>query len=453
MAVTKKTAVKATAIKADALKALMGAALALPGISTAAEQGYRSEDIEIGVHHSEYTESGDRMTVKADQLSITGPIAQNFEANFSATRDVTSGASPVVNFLDGEGKPHQFLETGASIKDQRDIYEGTLSYYGDNSLSSIKLGTSEEDDYTSDYFSLSHRIDFNRKLTSLTFGYGHSDDDVWNSYNPSVLLEEPSIFKTRKKDEFNFGFGQIINKNTTLQLALTYVDSSGFLSDPYKKTFVVDEAIFDFRKLNIDIAGIFSYLVKKGVIQTLNDSGTTAFINRIFPGLITDASENILGVIKDNRPEKREQWISLLRLSHYFKSTNSALHTDYRYSDDSWGAYSHTLEFKWNIGLGLGWQVSPGLRFYSQHSAFFYNTFFETIPDHGYVSSDYRLAGFGAISKKLEISKEFSRDFTIYLHYEEYERRYDYEQGGQTNGDPLDDYEFKAFSVSFDVRF
>ncbi len=447
MAVTKKTA------KTDALKALMGAALALPGISAAAEQGYRSEDIEIGVHHSEFTESGDRMTIKADQISITGPIGRDFEGNFSAIRDVTSGASPVVNFLDGEGKPHQFLETGASIEDQRDIYEGTLTHYGDNSLSSIKLGTSEEDDYTSDYFSISHRFDFNRKLSSLTFGYGHSDDDVWNSYNPSVLLEEPSIFNTRQKDEFNISFGQVINKNTTIQLALTYVDSSGFLSDPYKKSFVVDEAIFDFRKLNIDIAGIFRYLVDSGVIRYVNNSGITETINNLFPGLITAASENILGVIKDNRPEKREQWISLLRMSHYFKSTNSALHTDYRYSDDSWGAYSHTLEFKWNIGLGLGWQVSPGVRFYSQHSAFFYDTFFETIPNHGYVSSDYRLAGFGAFSKKLEISKEFGRDFTVYLHYEEYERQYDYEQGGQTNGDPLDDYEFTAFSVSFDVRF
>ncbi len=453
MAVTKKSIVKTASIKTDALKALMGAALALPGISTAAEQGYRSEDIEIGVHHSEYTESGDRMTVKADQLSITGPIAQNFEANFSATRDVTSGASPVVNFLDGNGKPQQFLETGASIKDQRDIYEGTLSYYGDNSLSSIKLGTSEEDDYTSDYFSVSHSIDFNRKLSSLTFGYGHSDDDVWNSYNPSVLLEEPSIFNTRQKDEFHIGFGQIINKNTTLQLALTYVDSSGFLSDPYKKSFVVDEAIFDFRDINIDIAGIFRFLVDSGAIRFLNNSGITKILNESPLISIPFLSENVLGVTKDNRPEKREQWISLLRMSHYFKSTNSALHTDYRYSDDSWGAYSHTLEFKWNIGLGLGWQVSPGLRFYSQHSAFFYDTFFETIPDHGYLSSDYRLAGFGAFSKKLEISKEFGRDFTVYLHYEEYERQYDYEQGGQTNGDPLDDFEFRTFSVSFDVRF
>ncbi len=453
MVATKKNTTKKTIAKSDALKALMGAALALPGISVAAEQGYRSEDIEIGVHHAEYTESGDRMTVKADQLSITGPIGQNFEGNFSATRDITSGASPVVNFLDGKGKPHQFLETGASIKDQRDIYEGTLTHYGDSSLSSIKLGTSEEDDYTSDYFSLSHRIDFHRKLSSLTFGYGHSDDDVWNSYNPSVLLEEPSIFNTRQKDEFNISFGQVINKNTTLQLALTYVDSSGFLSDPYKKTFVVDEAIFDFRKLNVDIAGIFRFLVDSGVIRYLNNSGITKILNESPLISIPFLSENVLGVTKDNRPEKREQWISLLRLSHYFKSTNSALHTDYRYSDDSWGAYSHTLEFKWNIGLGLGWQVSPGVRFYSQHSAFFYNTFFESIPDHGYISSDYRLAGFGAFSKKLEISKDFGRDFTVYLHYEEYERKYDYEQGGQTNGDSLDDYEFTAFSVSFDVRF
>ncbi|OUS25014.1 hypothetical protein A9Q99_22470 [Gammaproteobacteria bacterium 45_16_T64] len=456
--------------KSEALTALMGAALALPGINAqAAEQGYRSDQVSFGYHHTEYKESGDRMSVTADQLSITVPIGQSLETNFTATKDVTSGASPVVNFLDGEGKPHQFLETGASIEDQRDIYEGTLSYYGDGSLTSIKLGTSEEDDYESNYSNISVKIDINDKLTNLSFGYGHSDDKVWNSYNPNVLLEEPSIFNNRRKDEFSIGIGQVINRDTILQFSVTYVNSEGFLSDPYKKSVVVDEALIyspellhflgftdvsDFRDLDnpiLNVAGLFSTLTDLGVVQFLNDSGITAALNKLFD--IPEISAFVFGLEKDNRPESRNQIISLLRLSHYFESTNSALHADYRYSDDDWGVYSHTMELKWNVGLGLGWQVSPGVRYYTQHSAYFYDTFFETIPEHGYLTSDYRLAGFGAISKKLEISKSFGRDFTLFVHYEEYDRRYDFELGDQTNGGELDDYTFSLVSVSFDASF
>lgn len=440
--------------KSDALTALMGAALALPGISGhAAEAGFRSEKTTISLHHSEFEESGDRMSIEADQFSVTTPIADNFEGKFSAVRDITSGASPVVNFLDGKGKPHQFLETGASIRDQRDIYEVSLNHYGEDSLSGIKLGTSTEDDYESTYGSISYRLDLNRKLTSLTFGYGHSDDEVWNSYNPSVLLEEPSVFNHRQKNEFSIGIGQIINRDTTVQFSLTYVKSEGFLSDPYKKSFVVDEALFDFRKLKIDIAGLFRFLVENDIIKFFNESGLTREINESGVIDIGFLAENVLGIIKDNRPSERSQWISLLRFSHYFESTNSALHTDYRYSNDEWGADSQTLEFKWNVGLGKGWQVSPGIRYYTQHSADFYGTYFESIPDDGYVTSDYRLAGFGAISKKLEISKTFGRDITVFLHYEDYDRQHSYEIGEQSNGGDLDDYTFEMVSMSVDVSF
>ena len=436
-----------------ALLALIGAALALPGIGRTAEQGYRSDDTTVGFHHAEYNESGNRMSVTADQISITLPFGLNAEANFTATRDVTSGASPVINFLDADGIPQQFLETGASIKDQRNIYEGSVSYYGDSSLTSVKLGNSKEDDYRSDFASIGFQIDLNEQLGNLSFAYGHSEDTVWNSYNPSVLLEEPSEFHRRKKDEFSIGFGHVLNKNSLFQLSLTYGRSDGYLSDPYKKTIVVEEGIVDFRELNVDVAGIFRFLVESGLIQSVNDSGITEILNNSQLIDIPQITEFVIGMTSDNRPPTRKQIISLLRFSHYFKFTNSALHLDYRYSDDVWEVYSHTVEFKWNLGLGMGWQISPGLRYYTQHSAYFYNTFFESIPDHGYLSSDYRLAGFGARSKKLEISKSFNPGFTLYLHYEKYGRRYDYEFHGQTEGSDLDDYSYSLFSLSFDVSF
>lgn len=438
--------------KSPALAALMGAALALPGMTADAATGsYRGEEPLLNYHHAEYDEQGNRMSVTTDHLALTFPIFRDFEGHLTAIKDVTSGASPVVNFLDIDGNPHQFVETGASIKDTRNIYEGVLGYYGDSGYGSVKLGRSREDDYESDYGSVSYRWDLNQKRTSLSFGAGLTSDEVWNSYNPDVLLEEPSVYKHRRKKEFMLGIGQIVNRNTVAQFNITYARSDGSLSDPYKKVYVVDEGITDFRGL-IDVAGVFQFFVDYGLVEALNRSGITRLLNESPLIDVLGLAEDILGLKKDNRPDEREQWIVLIRTSHYFKYTNSGLHLDYRYADDSWGADSHTLEVKWNVGLGLGWQVSPGLRYYSQHSADFYNTFFESVPEDGFMTADYRLAGFGAVSAKLGIAKEINQDYTLYLDYERYERKYDYELGGGSTGSDIDDYDFKMLSLSIDVK-
>lgn len=441
-----------------ALSALMTAALALPGLSSqsspaqAATGSYRSEDVQVNYHRASYDESGDRMEVTTEQVTLTTPVGREFEAQVAVIEDVTSGASPVVNFPDIEGNPQQFLETGASIKDRRDIIEASMGHYGDSGYANLKVGRSVEDDYKSHYGSASYRLDLFQKRTSVSVGAGLTSDEVWNSYNPDVLLEEPTEYNRRKKKELVLGIGQIINRNTLVQFNVTYARSEGSLSDPYKKVYVVDEGITDFRGL-IDLAGLFRFAVDFGFVEALNRTGITRLLNESPYIDVLDIADQVLGLKKDNRPDLREQWIYLLRSSHYFKSTNSALHADYRYSDDSWGADSHTLELKWNIGFAEGWQLSPGLRYYSQHAAYFYDTYFESIPKNGFITADYRLAGFGAISKKLGISKTFGRDYTVYVDYERYERRYDYELSGQSKGSPVDNFDFKMLSFSIDARF
>ena len=440
-------------VNSPALSALMGAALALPGLSAQGATGsYRSEDVQLNYHRAKYDESGHRMRVTTEQVTLTAPVGREFEAQIAVIEDVTSGASPVVNFPDIDGNPEQFLETGASIKDRRDIVEASLGHYGDNGYTNLKLGRSVEDDYESCYGSASYRWDLFQKRTSFSMGLGLTSDEVWNSYNPDVLLEEPTEYNRRKKKELVLGIGQVINRNTVLQFNVTYGRIEGTLSDPYKKVYVVDEGITDFRGL-IDLAGLFRFAVDFGFVEALNRTGITRFLNESPNIDVLDIADQILGLKKDSRPELREQWIYLLRSSHYFKATNSALHLDYRYSDDSWGADSHTLELKWNVGFAQGWQLSPGLRYYSQHAAYFYDTYFETVPDDGFMTVDYRLAGFGAISKKLGISKTFGRDYTVYVDYERYERRYDYELSGQSKGSAIDNFDFKMLSFSLHARF
>lgn len=446
--------VAATERSKDSLGTLLAAALALPGIQAAqaSDAGYLSQKTDVSYHHARYDEGEDRMQVRADQLSFRTPLGRTFELSGTYIRDLTSGASPVINFLDIRGKAHQFLETGASIKDQRDIYEASLGHYGEENYQGIKLGYSTEDDYTSTYASVNFRQNVNRRNTTLFASAGYNTDEVWNSYNPSVLLEEPSEYHQRSKQEYMLGISQLLNPDSLLQVNLGYSISTGFLSDPYKKAYVVDEGLLDYRGL-IDVAGVFKSLVKTGLVQFLNDSGITRLLNNSPAVDVPWLSSAVFGLVKDNRPRRREQWTALLRYSLYLAKSESGVHLDYRYSHDNWQINSHTLELKWNKELSNGIMISPGVRYYTQSHAFFYQPFYETVPGDGYLSADYRLAGFGAFSGKLSVTAFITSQYKVGVHYEYYDRRHSFAWSDTTQGDELDDFHWTLLSLSLDGSF
>src|SRR6185369_9095220 len=92
----------------------------------------------------------------------------------------------------------------------------------------------------------------------------------------------------------------------------------------------------------------------------------------------------------------------------YAVNADAALHADARVAANSWGQHSLTLELAWYQGLRDGWQLIPGLRYYTQDSARFYAPFFDDANER-YFSSDYRLGGFGALAANLNVRKRFGR--------------------------------------------
>lgn len=420
----------------------------------------------IQYHHTEYSESNDRMSVTADQVTFDTIWSEAWQTNFTAIRDITTGASPVVNLLDIDGNPQQVLQTGASIRDERKIFEVSADHTGDRQSEGtwleqgnwgFKLGHSSEDDYLSRYGNIYYALDLNQKRTQVLFSTGYSKDDVWNSYNPDVLLEAPTVRNKRKKQEWMLSISQVLNRFTFIEAKLTHVKQKGALSDPYKKTMVVDEGVIDYRGL-IDVAGFLTLLTDAGLIDFLNESGITRVLNESDLINVPQISEFALGLFPDSRPSNRNQWIVSLRTSRHLPTLDSSIHLDYRYANDSWEADSHTFEFTWNWEIE-NWIVSPSIRYYSQANAFFYAPFFETVPDHGSVSSDYRLAGFGALSYKLGLHRDFGERITLSANVESYTRRYDWQLGDPFHssqdriGDSLDDFEFDLLSVGIDVLF
>jgi hypothetical protein len=279
---------------------------------------------------------------------------------------------------------------------------------------------------------------------------------VWNSVSKDSLFDEPQTFNTRRKRDFMLGIGQVLNAKTVLQFNLTYSHAYGHLSDPYKKVLVVDQSQTDtFGTLNV--ASGLNFLIDTGLVRFLNESGLSYQINN--SGLINTQqfAAELFGLVSDSRPDLRDQWSGFFRASHYLEGSDSALHVDYRYVYDEWEANSHTVEFKWNKALGDDWQIAPGVRYYTQSNANFYELFFATTPESGYLTSDYRLASFGAFSAKIEVMKVIRDAVYVRVNYEVYNRKHDFAFVGVSNGagsgDELDDFMSRMLSVSIDGTF
>lgn len=436
--------------KNNPLTALTAATLALPGLAHSQEGDYRSDDVKIDYNRSTYNESGNRIDVDVDQLSVTFPIASRFDASLTYIRDKISGASPVLNLPSSDGRIFQVLEAGATIQDERDVYEVQSSYYGDNTIISVSGGRSEEDDYISRYGSATIKRSFNNKARTVTVGYAFNNDTVSNTFNPNDIFTEPTEFNSRRKKDFILGFSQILNKNSVLELNATYIDSEGDLSDPYKKVYVGEAD-----QLNIVTAP--PILGFASIAELLSDDTSLSIINNFALntlGLNAEFIADILpffGILDDTRPDDRGQFITSIGYKRFFETSRSAIHVDYRLNLDDWGANSHTFDARWNFDLGNGWLASPSVRYFSQDNADFYNLFFTTIPGSGEFSSDYRLSAFGAISLRLGITKTFVEKYTIHFNYENYDRKHGLALGGG-RGDSLDDYKANIISLTFGVK-
>lgn len=381
---------------AERWRALVAAAMALPGLAAqAADAGVRNEQTVVSYHHGQYDESGDRMSVRVDQLSVSVPVGNRWSVRLNTTRDITSGAS-IFSYIGVRGSP-QIIRTGATIHDQRSVFDATAAWYGDDDQAEVTVGHSGENDYRANYVNLGWRRSFNEKATTLSLGAGYSNDTTWEKYYPLQIGSVPEVYRKRRSQTLLLGLTQIMDAQTVVQFNLGRIEHRGFLDDQYRRPAVM-----------------------VGFVPTF---------------------------VAENRPA-RNQWTAVARWSRYLKDLHSALHLDYRYGKDSWGADSHTVEAKWRWELAPGWVLSPGVRSYRQKSADFYDVYFTAAPANGRASSDNRLASFKSTSGKLELVKTFGSGSLVRVSAEQLDRR-----KGSGRGTTLDDLRARTVSTSLEFAF
>ena len=296
-------------------------------------------------------EEGDprRYHVDSQQFSFDSALGNRNTLNVSAVHEVMSGSSPWYLLPGPDNKPLEVL-SGATIRDHRSAMTAALTHdSGGNDTRSVSATYSTERDYHATALGAERSLPLNSALT-LGFGGSFSHDLL----RPTDALLYHRIERAQKNTASVFGsLSWVLSKNAVLESGLQFNYQTGYLSDPYKLV-VVDSSL--------------------------------------------DA---------DTRPDRRSEAAWLVRY-RYAVNADAALHADARVAANSWGQHSLTLELAWYQGLRDGWQLIPGLRYYTQDSARFYAPFFAAA-DERYFSSDYRLGGFGALAANLNVRKRFGR--------------------------------------------
>ena len=287
------------------------------------------------------------------------PISDKQDLNFTVSKDIVTSATPV--FYQPDGDSARQITTSASVKDTRNAINIQTTRYEDKFSLAVNGGFSTEEDYDSHFFGLNASFDFNQRNTTLILGTGFSKNDS----HPITTDFDREGGKSIDND-YLLGVTQVLTQKSLIQQNLYYHDQRGYLSDPYKLTYI------------------------------------------FFPR-------------PDSRPETRHIFTYLAHYAYYFG--NPALHLKYRYYKDSWGVFSHTMEGIFKIPVARGWMITPELRYYTQKAPRFYGLYFNDVPANGHFSSDYRLANFGQLSARLQIEKEFAKSYKLYASYEHARRK------------------------------
>ncbi len=385
------------------LLALGAAALAIPGIVTKAEAAAPVAEAALDYKFSAYREadldsdklaggSASRFEIDSHLFRYVSPLGSDMDVAVDFAFEKMSGASPWF-VLPGNNGPVQVM-SGASIEEERTDLQVSLNRFVGKQLTvSALAGLSTENDYDAVNVGASVDYEIPDSQRTLSAGFGYSDD----SLEPTDGRLLPDRVDTAEKTSFNMYVAatQIINARTVLQGSLSYASHDGFLSDPYKKFWVVDQS----------------------------------------------------NALMDSRPDQREPLSLEFKLRHFVPATDSALHFDYRYFEDDWDIASHTTEMAWYQNLANGWQLVPSFRYYTQTQAYFYAPYFLSERGDGYGSSDYRLSPYGAISFRLKLSKDWG-PVAANLEWESYRASADYSLDKVDVENPaLVDFDILTFGV------
>jgi hypothetical protein len=337
-----------------AIRSLLASSLGLPGMQELLAQD--APDDEVSYRFTHYDEDplpldklafGDprRYEIQSHQFRIVKNLDETYGLELNYQHEAMSGSSPWYVLPDSSG-PLQVM-SGATIRENRDQVDVAIARRKNDFTHRGAIGYSTEDDYEALYASYSGEKDSEDGLRTISWGASYSDDEITPT---DALMFDRIPYAERDSFSGSLALTQVLNRNAVIQSGVSLTRQSGFLSDPYKQVWI-DRA-----------------------------------------------------VLNDSRPDRRVMFAWTTRFRQFMERSKAALTLNYRFFRDDWEITAHTLDAAWRQPLGNHWEIAPSIRYYSQKSPDFYAPFYFELPADGYWSSDYRLATYGALSYRLNVT-------------------------------------------------
>ncbi len=201
--------------------AILGAALALPGVAPPVHAEGAPESGVIGVRYLNYRDwqpGFDRIQVSAPSAYFLVPIAGSWSVSGSGVMDTVSGASP---------RWHSSISSASHLADFRRAGDLRVTRYESRSSYSLGVAGSTEHDYLSKAVSGQATFSSDDNNTTLAVGFGRA----WDVVNP---VNEVVSYQHKSTSDMLLGVTQTLTSNDILQVNVTYAMSRGYLNDPYK---------------------------------------------------------------------------------------------------------------------------------------------------------------------------------------------------------------------------
>ncbi len=330
----------------------------------------------VSYKYEDYQESGGRIGVQTQGALLEGTIGTATTVRVGGVIDAIAGATP-----NGQRAPagsDQVVLT--SLTERRKAWNAEMARQFPRLNAALGVAHSREGDYVSTAFSLNTLTDFNQKNTTLLAGAAVTTDDIKAFYQfPSPVLGKRTL-------DVIVGATQVLDPRTSVSFNVTFSRAHGYLNDQYK-------------------------LVQKAT--------------EIVPGIFLPLT------FPENRPDRREKWITLATVNRAFPDVRAALEGSYRFFHDNFGIASHTLSLTWLQRVGSRVTLEPLVRWYRQDAArfYYYNldqtpivpVFGAPRPQGPFYSSDYRLSALDSLTLGLKVSWRVSDRLEINAAWKDYD--------------------------------
>lgn len=343
-----------------------------------------------------YAEEEQRVSVAKFVVNAAGDVTDRDRVSIQSVLDTISGSTPSGAVQSNGGGGTVSGASGGGGSGVSNPNASALAKISDTRLgNAINWTHQHENNWTvdynaavsieNDYRSFSGAATVNKETVNkdyrFTLGIAGTLDEIYrvgggDTPAPLTQLADGKVAGEGEKDTIDaiFGISHVINRRTVVQANLSYSQSKGYLTDPYKVFSVVD------RETN-----------------TIIDNSSYT----------------------EGRPGSRTRKSITLRMNHQTFPANNVLGLSYRYYTDDWEVDSHTVDTSYRFNLADTNYIEPRLRLYTQTKAFFYqNQFF--VDDAGasdpslnfpkYLSADYRLDDMTSITPGIRYGRQVGKD-------------------------------------------